>query len=160
MAVRTNVTVLDICPMMFSLCKFMHRELSIHPTDRWGLNSLNKRDIIHVCCVFSAYHATAAHVKQNHDTYGVADQTQKLLIKSQRKTWSIFAEAFEAEARDFGLSCPRYILAAIIQWHLTYEGPKLNYEIVDLSQDPLILCLEPPDVLPAHVQTAAPSSIT
>ena len=32
-----------VCPMMFSLCKFMHRDLSIHATDRWGLNSPKKR---------------------------------------------------------------------------------------------------------------------
>ena len=110
--------------------------------------------------MFSAYHATSAHVKQNHDTYGTADQTKQFLIQSQRRTWSIFAEAYEATARDFELSCPRYTLAAIIQWHLFYEGSKLNNELEELSQDPLILCLEPPDVLPAHVQTAAPSSIT
>ena len=41
-----------VCPMMLSLRKFMHRELSIHPPERWGLNSPNKRDIIHMCCVF------------------------------------------------------------------------------------------------------------
>ena len=113
-----------------------------------------------MCCVFSAYHATAAHVKQNHDTYGTADKTQKLLIESQRRTWSIFAEAYEATARDIEMSCARYILAAIIQWHLSYEGSKLYNELEELSQDPLILCLEPPVVLPAHVQTEAPSSIT
>ena len=104
-----------ICPMTFSLCKFMHRDLSIHPTDRWGLNSPDKATIIHMCCVFSAYHATAAHVKQNHDTYGTANQSQKLLIQSQRRTWSTFAEAYEAEARDFGISCPRYTLPAFIR---------------------------------------------
>ena len=97
---------------------------------------------------------------KNHDTYGSADQTQKLLIKSQRRTWSIFAEAFEAEARDFGLSCPRYTLAAIIQWHLTYEGPKLNHEFEDLSQDPSILCLDSTELSPAHVQSAAPPAPT
>ena len=148
------------CPMMFSLWKFMHRDLSIHATDRWGLNSPKNGDIIHMCCVVSAYHATAAHVKQNHDTYGPTDQTQTLLIKSQRRTWSIIAEAYEGTARDFEISCPKYILAAIIQWHLSYEGSKLHNELEELSQDPLILCLEPPVALPAHVQAVAPSSIT
>jgi len=153
--------------MMFSLWKFMHRDLSIHATDRWGLNSPNKRDIMHICCVFSAYHATSAHVKQDHETYGTADQTKQFLIQSQRRTWSIFAEAYEATARDFEISCHRYTLAAIIQWHLSYEGSKLHNELEDFSQDPLILCLEPPGVLPeshasssAHVQLFVPSSTT
>ena len=134
--------------------------LEIHATDRWGLNSPSKRDIIHICCAFSAYHATSAHVKQNHDTYGITDQTKQFLIQSQRRTWSIFAEAYEATARDFEISCPKYILAAIIQWHLSYEGSKLHNELEELSQDPLILCLEPPVALPAHVRDVAPSSIT
>ena len=62
------------CRIMFSLWKFMHRDLSIHASDWWVLNSPNKREIIHICCVFSAYHAASAHVKQNRDTYGTADQ--------------------------------------------------------------------------------------
>ncbi len=93
-----------------------------------------------MCCVFSGYHGVAAHVKQNHDIHGAANQSQKLFIQSQTRTWSIFAEAYEAEARDFGISCPRYTLPAIIQWHLDYEGPKLNADYADLSQDPLVLC--------------------
>ncbi len=93
-----------------------------------------------MCCVFSGYHGVAAHVKQNHDIYGTANQSQELLIHSQKRTWNISAEAYEAEARDFGISCPRYTLPAIIQWHLNYEGPKLNADYADLSQDPLVLC--------------------
>ena len=148
------------CPMMFSLWKFIHRDLPIHATDRWGLNSPNKREIMHICCVFSAYHATPAHVKQDHETYGTADQTKHFLIQSQRRTWSIFAEAYEATAHDFELSCPRYTLAAIIQWHLAHEGPKLNHEIVDLSQDPLILCPVSTELSLALVQSPAPSAPT
>ena len=109
------------------------------------------------------YHATFAHVKQNHEIYGTPDRNKKLL----RRTWSSFAEAYEATARDFQISCPKYNLAAIIQWHLSYEGSKLHNELEDFSQDPLILCLEPPGVLPeshasssAHVQLFVPSSIT
>ena len=81
----------------------------------------------------------AAHVKQNHDIYATANQNKKLPIQSQQKTWSIFAEAYEAEARDFGISCPKYILPAIMQWHLNYDGPKSNVSDQDISQDPLVL---------------------
>ena len=27
-----------ICPMLLTLCEFMHIDFSIHPADRWGLN--------------------------------------------------------------------------------------------------------------------------
>ncbi len=127
----------------------------------------NKRDIMHIGCIFSAYHATSAHVKQNHALYGTPDQNKQLLIQSQRRTCNSFAEAYEATARDFEISCPKYTLASIIQWHLSYEGSKLHNELEDFSRDPLILRLEPPGVLPeshssscTHVQLFVPSSTT
>ncbi len=58
----------------------------------------------------------------------------------KKGTWSISVEAYEAEARDFGISCPWYTLPAIMQWHRDYEGHKLDAEDADLSQDPLVLC--------------------
>ena len=154
----------------------MHRNLSIHATKRWGLCSPSKSDIMHICCVFSAYHATSSHVKQNHELYGTTDQSKQLLISSQRRTWSSFAEAYDATARDFEISSPKYTLANIIQWHVSYEGNKFYNALEDLSQDPLILCLQPPEpgALPdswsapsestapaiAHVQPSASSSST
>ena len=152
----------------------MHRDLSIHATDTLGLNSPNKHDIMYSCCVFVAYHATSAHVKQNHEIYGTPDQNKQLLIQSQRRTWSSFAEAHEATERDFEITSPKYTLASTIDWHLSYEGSNLHNELEDFSQDPLILCLEPPGVLPdpgvlpaeshasssAHVQASVPSSST
>ncbi len=92
-----------------------------------------------MCCVFSGYHGVAAHVKQNHDIYATANKNKKLSIQSQQKTRSIFSEAYEAEARDFGISCPKYSLPAIMQWHLNYEGPKFNVADLEFSQDPLVL---------------------
>ena len=55
-----------ICLLLFSLCKYMHRDFSIHPTDRWGLNSPDKGIIIHMCCVFPGYHGVVSHAKLNH----------------------------------------------------------------------------------------------
>ncbi len=89
--------------------------------------------------MFSGYHGVAAHVKQNHDIYATANHNKKLLIQSQQKIWSVFAEAYEAEARDFGFSCPKYTLPAITQWHLNYEGSKLSVADLDISQGPLVL---------------------
>ena len=93
-----------------------------------------------MCYVFYGYHAVAPHVKLDHDIYGSANQSEHISIQSQRWTWIIFAEAYEADARDFGLSCPKYTLTAIMQWHLNYEGPKIDNDDTGLSQDPLVLC--------------------
>ena len=101
-------------------------------------------------------------------------------MKFSGRTWSSFAEAYDATARDFEISSPKYTLANIIQWHVSYEGNKFYNALEDLSQDPLILCLQPPGVLPepgalpdslsappesiasahAHVQPSASSSST
>ncbi len=45
--------------------------------------------------------------------------TMKGLHAPTQKTWSVFAEAFDAEARGFGISTPNFSLAAIISCHLT-----------------------------------------
>ena len=79
-------------------------------------------------------------MKLNHDIYGSANQIEHISIQSQKRTWSIFAEAYEADARDFGLSCPKYTLTAIMQWHLNYEGAKFDNDDTGFSQDPLVLC--------------------
>ena len=103
-----------------------------------------------MCCVFSRYHGVAAHPQQNHDIHDTANQNKELLILSQQKTWSISAEAYEAEARDFGISCPRYTLTGILHGHLNFKGPKLSVDDLGLSQDPLILCpvtSAPPNVV-------------
>ena len=125
-----------------------------------------------MCCVFSGYHGVAAHVKQNHDIYATANQNEKLLIQSQQKTWSVSAEAYEANARDFGISCPKFSVHAIMQWHLNYEGPKLSLsDEQDVTIFPLVrVPLSAPSGLnfaqdhlvpihesPAHVQTPEPS---
>ena len=73
-----------------------------------------------MCCVFTGYHGVLSHVKQNHDTFATDDQQLKLSIRSSQMTWSVFAEAFDADARDFGISTPNFSLIAIMTWHLTF----------------------------------------
>ena len=70
------------------------------------------------------YHAVISHVKMNHDTFATDNQRLKLSIRSAQKTWSVFAEAFSASARDFGICTPKFSLVAMINWHLNYKGPK------------------------------------
>ena len=63
-----------------------------------------------------------------------------LSIQSSQKTWSVFAEAYDGNARDFGISTPMFSLTAIMQWYLNYEGPKLSLSNEQaVTQDPLVL---------------------
>ena len=62
-------------------------------------------------------------------------------------TWRICAEAYDANARDFGISTSKCSLPAIMQWHLNYEGPRLYFSTEqEFSQDPLVLVPELPAV--------------
>ena len=100
-----------------------------------------------MCCVFSGYHGVVSHVKLNHDSFAIEDQKLNLSIKSSQKTWSVFAEAFSATARDFGIATPKFPLVAMISWHLNYKGLRCTevhngtYELLDLSYDLLVLAL-------------------
>ena len=84
--------------------------------------------------------------------FATDDQKTNLSIRSSQKTWSVFAEAFDAEARYFGTTTPKFQPIAIINWHLNYEGPKCtsmqtellahSTEGLDLDQDSLVLVPE------------------
>ena len=105
--------------------------------------------------------------------------TTKNGIHSQKRTWRISAEAYEAEACDFGISCPRYTLPAIMQWHLSYEGPKnsnfsvrlegptssdfsvrLSLDDADLSLNPLVLCPVTNELSLILVKSSVPNAPT
>ena len=108
--------------------------------------------LIHMCCIFSGYNGFVSHVKLNHDSFASGDQKLNLSIKSSQKTWRVFAEAFAATARDFGITTPKFSLIAMINWHLNYRGPKCLdmrdgiihiQEGLDLDQDPLVIANQP-----------------
>ena len=69
----------------------------------------------------------------NHDTFATDCQRLKLSIRSIQKTWSVFADAFAASAHEFGICTPKFSLAAVINWHLNYEGPNAMNFSMDLS---------------------------
>ena len=50
------------------------------------------------------------------------DQCEQLLMRSWRKAWSVFAEAYQADARDFGVHV-LYSLTAWLNWRLNHEDP-------------------------------------
>ena len=54
-------------------------------------------------------------------------QLPKMIIfelrRSSQRTWSGSAEAYDADARDFGVSTPRYSLAAWINWRVNTVCP-------------------------------------
>ena len=80
-------------------------------------------------CTFAVFFLrTMPHLLMSSRTMnfiGLLTSLSNFLICSQRRTWSSFAEAYDATARDFEICCPKYTLANIIQWHVSYEGNKV-----------------------------------
>ena len=95
-----------ICPKMMTICKFLDRDCPHHPISRLGIDNPDKGVLIHMCCVFSGYHAVISHVKMNHDIFATECQRLKLSIRSAQKTWSVFADAFSVSAHEFGFALP------------------------------------------------------
>ena len=90
-----------ICPQLYSLCKYLYRDLSQYPLDRFGLYSPGHELMVHPCCAYGAYHTLIQYVKSNHELYH--EDGKQLLIRPCEKAWSVFAEAYQAAAKDFGV---------------------------------------------------------
>ena len=62
--------------------------------------------------MYGAYRVLIKYVNCHHDIY--IENREQLLIEPRNKAWSVFAEAYDADARDFGVSTPHFSLAAYI----------------------------------------------
>lgn len=51
------------------------------------------------------------------------NQQEQLLIRSTNQAWSVFAEAYSAEARVFVVHVPKFSLPAFLGWKLNFEDP-------------------------------------
>ena len=60
-------------------------------------------------------------MNSHHDIY--IQNLEHLLIEPRNKAWSVFAEAYDADARDFGASTPHFSFAAYIHWNLHFDDP-------------------------------------
>ena len=71
--------------------------------------------------MYGAYHTLIKYVNCHSDIYN--HNFEHVLIEPRNKAWSVFAEAYDADARDFGVSTPRYSLAAWINWRVNTVCP-------------------------------------
>ena len=77
--------------------------------------------MVHLCCMYGAYHVLIEYVNCHHDIY--IENCEQLLIGPRNKAWSVFAEAYDADARDFGVSTPHFSFAAWIHWNIHFDDP-------------------------------------
>ena len=88
--------------------------------------------MVHICCVCGAYNSLINYV--NGRSY--IDQSEKLLIKASNKAWSVFAEAYRADAMDFKVNVPCYSLHAWLDWRLNFEDP-MQIQSAPLVPEPI-----------------------
>ena len=89
---------------MYGLCKFLYRDLSHLPLRRFGLYNPSHELMVHLCCMYGAYHVLIKFVNSKHELF--IRNLEHLLIEPHQQTWSVFAEAYRADARDFRVLVP------------------------------------------------------
>ena len=83
-----------MCPHVYAFQKFLLAEVSSDPLVRFGIKQLSIQSMKISSCLFSAYHAVKAKVRA-----GVIDVHEDTMTSTTiRVIWSVFAEAFAAEA--------------------------------------------------------------
>ena len=92
------------------------------PLERTGLCNPTRESLVNICCAYGAYNSLINYVNTRSDRFYI-DQSEKLLIKASDKAWSVFAEAYRAEAQDFKVNAPCYSLHAWLDWRLNIEDP-------------------------------------
>ena len=85
--------------------------------------------------LYGAYNSLINYVNGRSDKFYI-DQTSKLFIKASDKAWSVFAEAFRADAMDFKVNVPCYSLHAWLDWRLNIEDP-MQIQSAPLLPEPI-----------------------
>ena len=92
------------------------------PLERIGLCNPTHESMVHICCAYGAYYSFINYVSCHSDTFFIGS-TEKLSFKAPNKAWSVFAEAYRAEAQGFKVYAPCYSLPAWLEWRLNTEDP-------------------------------------
>ena len=100
------------CPHLYAMQKFLFEDISDDPTVRFGIKSPDSKSFKVISCLFSAYHAVKAKVRAG--SIIVHHETMK--NSTLRATWSVFADAFRAEAGEMrvqtrAFSLPKFMTA-------------------------------------------------
>ena len=83
-----------MCPHVYAFERFLLAEVSSDPLVRFGIKHPSIQSMKISSCLFSAYHAVKAKVRA-----GVIDVHEDTMTSTTiRVIWSVFAEAFAAEA--------------------------------------------------------------
>ena len=99
------------CPHLHAFCKFLWADSSDNPLIRLGLAQPCTETLQLQCCVFSGYHAMKRTVRSGE--LELSDSSD-LCNRQIWRLWSVFADAYQAEAREHDCNYRRFSLAEFI----------------------------------------------
>ena len=114
------------CPHLFALCKYLCPSTSEDPLIRWGLRNCSSETYKQIACMYSGYHAVRRHFKNS----GVSFIHNMMNIDgaSLRTSWTVFVEAFCAEARELNVHTVKFSVATFLHFLSTGTCPNSSIE--------------------------------
>ena len=87
-------------------------DVSEDPLVRWGLRSPNSIHFNQIACVFSGYHAIRRLICSR--TFQLTHIVNYYSSSLYRELWSVFADAFSADARELMMSHRKFPLSSFL----------------------------------------------
>ena len=86
------------CPHLLALWRYLAGSVSDAPLVRWGLLDTNSMHLNQIACVFTGYHAIRRLIRSR--TCQLINIGNFYPSSLYREFWSVFADAFSADARE------------------------------------------------------------
>ena len=100
------------CPHLLALWRFLAMRVSEDPLVRWGLINPSSMHFNQIACVFSGYHAVRRLIRSR--TCQLANIENFYPSSLYREFWSVFADAFIADARELVVAHRKFSLPSFL----------------------------------------------
>ena len=97
-----------------SLMKFYARSTDENPFIRFGLVNPSFDSLAIICCTSAGYHAIRRRVRRFQPTL----TNMELCAGDVRRFWTVFAEAFTAEAGELCLQCTSFSVPKFLDFQV------------------------------------------
>jgi len=102
------------CPHLYALMKFFNQSTDDNPLIRFGLVSPSIDNFCLICCTFAGYHGIRRSVRATG--FAPTDMDKEIRSGDVRHFWTVFADAFTAEARERSAPCARFSVASFLEF--------------------------------------------
>ena len=100
------------CQVLHALCKFMWDHHSDDPLVAFGFLDPQRQHFEETCCIFSGCHAMYREAQRDNSMHSLSTLTSP----HRRRLWSVFAEAFRAEAGELSITVRQFSLYEFVSF--------------------------------------------